>query len=59
LSTAEVQRKTIDVERLADALTMRAPGSGGLRVGAPVAIDAALGGDLVAAGVAIVAALLR
>ena len=30
LTTAEVQRKTIDVDRLADALTMRAPGIGGL-----------------------------
>ncbi len=59
LNTAEVQRKTIDVDRLADALTMRAPDTGGLRVGGDVGIDAALTGDLVAAGIAIVAALLR
>ncbi|HEX3633565.1 MAG TPA: zf-TFIIB domain-containing protein [Casimicrobiaceae bacterium] len=58
LSTAEIQRKTIDVDRLADALTMRAPGIGGLDRGATAAIDAGLAGDLVAAGVTIVAALL-
>jgi hypothetical protein len=58
LSTAEIQRTTIDVDRLADALTMRAPGIGGLTRGGTPAIDAGLAGDLVAAGVTIVAALL-
>jgi uncharacterized protein YbaR (Trm112 family) len=58
LSTAEIQRKTIDVDRLADALTMRAPGIGGLNRDGTAAIDAGLAGDLVAAGVTIVAALL-
>jgi hypothetical protein len=37
---------------------MRAPGIGGLNRGQTAAIDAGLAGDLVAAGVAIVAALL-
>jgi uncharacterized protein YbaR (Trm112 family) len=58
LSTAEIQRKTIDVDRLADALTMRAPGIGGSNRSQTAAIDAGLAGDLVAAGVTIVAALL-
>jgi uncharacterized protein YbaR (Trm112 family) len=58
LSTAEIQRKTIDVDRLADALTMRAPGIGGSNRDGTAAVDAGLAGDLVAAGVAIVAALL-
>jgi len=59
LSTAEIQRTTIDVDRLADALTMRAPGIVGWNRGATAAIDAGLAGDLVAAGVTIVAALLN
>jgi DNA-directed RNA polymerase subunit RPC12/RpoP len=59
LNTAEVQRKTIDVDRLADALTMRPPGTGGLHRGGSAGIDASLTGDLVAAGIAVVAALLR
>ena len=59
LSTSEIQRRTIDVDRLADALTMRAPGIGGLNGSGTAAIDAGLAGDLVAAGVAIVAALLN
>lgn len=59
LSTAEVQRKTIDIDRLADALTMRAPDTLSLRVGGPVATNPGATGDLVAAGIALVAALLR
>ena len=59
LSTSEIQRRTIGVDRLADALTMRAPGIGGLNRSGTAAIDAGLAGDLVAAGVAIVAALLN
>jgi len=59
LNTAEVQRKTVDVDRLADALTMRGSDVGGLRIGGAGGIDVGLGGDLVAAGVAIVAALLQ
>jgi len=59
LSTAEIQRTTIDVDRLADALTMRAPGIVDWNRGGTAAIDAGLAGDLVAAGVTIVAALLN
>lgn len=59
LSTAEVQRKTIDIDRLADALTMRAPDTLNLRVGGPVATNPGATGDLVAVGIALVAALLR
>jgi len=59
LNTAEVERKTIDVDRLAEALTMRPPDSGRLRVDQIGGSGAELTGDLVAAGIAIVAALLR
>ena len=59
LNTAVVQRKTIDVDRLADALTMRSQDIGGSPYRDAVGVDRALSGDLVAAGIAIVAALLR
>lgn len=59
LNTAEVERKTIDVDRLAEALTMRPPDAGRLRVDLAGGAGSELTGDLVAAGIAIVAALLR
>ncbi len=58
LNSADIQRKTIDVDRLADALTMRSADAGSPRFGSAGG-DVELAGDLVAAGVAIVAALLR
>ena len=59
LNTTEVQRKTIDIDRLADALLMRPPDSLGLRVGGAVGNNSGATGDLVATGIALVAALLR
>jgi len=59
LKTAEVKRNTIDIDRLADALLMRAPDSVSLGAGRPVGTTAGATGDLVAAGIALVAALLR
>ena len=58
LNSAEVQRKTIDVDRLADALTMRSQDIGTPFSGTVIGSHA-LSGDLVAAGISIVAALLR
>ena len=59
LNTAEIQRKTIDIDRLADALLMRPPDSLSSRAGAPADAKPVGTGDLVAAGIALVAALLR
>jgi uncharacterized protein YbaR (Trm112 family) len=59
LNTAEVQRKTIDIDRLADALTMRAPDTLNQRAGGAMDTNPGATGDLVAAGIALVAALLR
>lgn len=60
LNRAEVERNTIDIERLADALLMRAPDSPSWRVGGPGDTNPVpTGGDLVAAGIGLVAALLR
>lgn len=61
LNTAEVARHTIDVDRLADALTMRAPAGdrGALALESAGIGDDRWSGDLVAAGVAFVASLLR
>jgi DNA-directed RNA polymerase subunit RPC12/RpoP len=60
LKRAEVQRNTIDIDRLADALLMHAPDSLSWRVGGPGDTNPVPpGGDLVAAGIGLVAALLR
>ena len=61
LDAVAVQRKTIDVDLLADALTMRPPDptGSGIREGGLIGGGNALTGDLVAAGIAIVAALLH
>jgi len=59
LKTAEIQRKTIDIDRLADALLMHAPDNVSLGLSLPVGTNRAATGDLVAEGIALVAALLR
>jgi len=59
LKTAEIQRKTIDIDRLADALLMHAPDNVSLGLSLPVGTNPAATGDLVAEGIALVAALLR
>ncbi len=60
LSDAQARRSTIDVDKLADALLMRAPQEDRSPLFASTPrLGGDLGLDLVAAGVAVVAALLR
>jgi hypothetical protein len=59
-SDAQARRSTVDVDKLADALLMRAPREDRAPLFAsPPRLGGDLGLDLVAAGVAVVAALLR
>ena len=59
LTLAEVKSKTIDVDQLADALTMRPPPpEPGAYTRGVYYQDASIAGDLVAAGISIIAGLL-
>ena len=61
LSQTQAQRQTIDVDKLADALLARPPASDvpSIRFDSSPLTGVEVGVDLVAAGIAVVAALLR
>ncbi len=61
LSQTQAQRQTVDVDKLADALLARPQprDASSIRFDSSSLTGAELGGDLVAAGIAVVAALLR